>query len=173
MTSDRLPLCPGSPWLCGQRQLPAYLPRLPSHEVSTSLDIRTGGVGREHLSQLHLLPARPPFACTLRPGGRASNCCRSRLTAWRKRPGESKLVSCKNAHSHVAPVGASQVALVVKNPPDNAGPVRDTGSVPGWGRSPGGGHGNRTPVFLPGESRGQRSLAGYSPQGCTELHATE
>ena len=24
-----------------------------------------------------------------------------------------------------------------------------------------------TPVFLPGESHGQRSLAGYSPQGCT------
>ena len=26
-----------------------------------------------------------------------------------------------------------------------------------------------TPVFLPGESHGQRSLAGYSPQGCKEL----
>ena len=35
-----------------------------------------------------------------------------------------------------------QVALVVKNPPDNAGGVRDTGLIPGWGRSPGGGHGN-------------------------------
>jgi len=30
-----------------------------------------------------------------------------------------------------------------------------------------------TPVFLPGESQGQRSLAGYSPQGCTELDLTE
>ena len=37
---------------------------------------------------------------------------------------------------------ASQVALVVKKPPANAGEVGDTGSVPGWGRSPGGGHGN-------------------------------
>ena len=38
---------------------------------------------------------------------------------------------------------ASQVALVVlKNPPANAEDVRDTGSVPGLGRSPGGGHGN-------------------------------
>ena len=36
----------------------------------------------------------------------------------------------------------SQVALVVKNPPANAGDVRDTGSVPGSGRYPGGGHGN-------------------------------
>ena len=26
-----------------------------------------------------------------------------------------------------------------------------------------------TPVFLPGESRGQRSLAGHSPWGCKEL----
>ena len=38
----------------------------------------------------------------------------------------------------------------------------DLGSIPGLGRSPGGGHGNPTPVFLPGESHGQRSLAGYS-----------
>ena len=38
--------------------------------------------------------------------------------------------------------GASQVALVVKNPLANAGDIRDTGSVPGSGRSPGGGHGN-------------------------------
>ena len=35
----------------------------------------------------------------------------------------------------------SQVALVVKNLPANAGDTRDTGSVPGLGRSPGGGHG--------------------------------
>ena len=30
-----------------------------------------------------------------------------------------------------------------------------------------------TPVFLPGESHGQRSLAGYSPQGRKELDMTE
>ena len=29
------------------------------------------------------------------------------------------------------------------------------------------------PVFLPGESRGQRSLVGYSPKGCKELDTTE
>jgi len=34
------------------------------------------------------------------------------------------------------------VALVVKNPPANAGDARDVGSIPGSGRSPGGGHGN-------------------------------
>ena len=39
-------------------------------------------------------------------------------------------------------IWASQVALVAKNPPANTGDVRDVGLVPGWGRSPGGGHGN-------------------------------
>ena len=39
------------------------------------------------------------------------------------------------------PVIASQVALVVKNSPANAGDLRDSGSVPGSGRFPGGGHG--------------------------------
>ena len=38
--------------------------------------------------------------------------------------------------------GASQVALVVKNLPANAGDGRDMGSIPGSGRSSGGGHGN-------------------------------
>ena len=37
---------------------------------------------------------------------------------------------------------ASQVSLVVKNPPANAGDTRDAGSILGLGRSPGGGHGN-------------------------------
>ena len=36
---------------------------------------------------------------------------------------------------------ASQVALVVKNPPTNAGDKRDVGWIPGWGRSPKRGHG--------------------------------
>ena len=37
---------------------------------------------------------------------------------------------------------ASQAALVVKTPPASAGDVRDVGSIPGSGRSSGGGHGN-------------------------------
>ena len=36
---------------------------------------------------------------------------------------------------------ASQVALVVKNPPANAGDIRDVGSIPVLGGSSGGGHG--------------------------------
>ena len=37
---------------------------------------------------------------------------------------------------------AFQVALVAKNPPANAGDIRDADSIPGSGKSPGGGHGN-------------------------------
>ena len=38
--------------------------------------------------------------------------------------------------------GASQVAGVVRNPPANAGDVRDMGPIPGLGRSPGEGYGH-------------------------------
>ena len=34
------------------------------------------------------------------------------------------------------------VAIVVRNPPANAGDIREVGSIPVLGRSPGGGHGN-------------------------------
>ena len=37
---------------------------------------------------------------------------------------------------------ASQVMLVVKNPPANAGDTGNLGSIPGSGRSPGRGHGS-------------------------------
>ena len=37
---------------------------------------------------------------------------------------------------------ASQLVLMVKIPPANAGDIRDVGLIPGSGRSPGGGHGN-------------------------------
>ena len=69
--------------------------------------------------------------------------------------------------------GASQVVLVVKNPPVN--PVRHKRcrfdpwvSKMSWRRA-----WQPTPVFLPGESRGQRGLEGYSPWGCKELDTTE
>ena len=42
---------------------------------------------------------------------------------------------------------ASQVALVVKNPPASSGNIRDIGSVPQWGRFPGGGHSNPLQYF--------------------------
>ena len=65
------------------------------------------------------------------------------------------------------------MAPLVKNLPAKAGDVRDMGSTPGSGRSPGGPYGKSgmpSPAFLPGEFHGQRSLAGYSPQGRTVRH---
>ena len=60
---------------------------------------------------------------------------------------------------------ASQVELVVKKMPANAGDIRDTGSISGWGRSPKGRHGNPLQYSCLEESCGQRSLVGYSPWG--------
>ena len=71
--------------------------------------------------------------------------------------------------------------LVVKNPPVSAG---DSGGLPGSGRYPGEVWGTPlqysffffsfpTPVFLSGEIRGQRSLAGYNPWGHKESEMTE
>ena len=44
-------------------------------------------------------------------------------------------------------IGASQVMLVVKNLPASAGNIREVGSIPGSGRSPGGGNGNPLQYF--------------------------
>ena len=52
----------------------------------------------------------------------------------------------------------------------NAG---DLGSIPGSGRFPWRRKWQSTPVFLPGESHGQRSLVGYSPRGRKESDMTE
>ena len=54
------------------------------------------------------------------------------------------------------------MALVVKNPPANAGDIRDEGSIPGVGRFPGGGHGNPLQYSCMENPHGERSLAGYS-----------
>ena len=67
--------------------------------------------------------------------------------------------------------GDSHVALVVKNLPANEGDLRDAGSIPGWGRSFG--EGNGTPVFLPRESHGQRSLEGCSSLSRKESDTTD
>ena len=56
-----------------------------------------------------------------------------------------------------------QVALVVKNLPANMRDATDTGSVPGWGRSPGEGNGKPLQYSCLEKFRGERSLVGYSP----------
>ena len=64
------------------------------------------------------------------------------------------------------------VALMVKDPPANAGAVREAGLIPESGRTPGGGHGH--PLQYPcGEYHGERDLAGYSPYGHKEWDMTE
>ena len=59
---------------------------------------------------------------------------------------------------------------VVKNLPANAG---DTGSIPGSGRSPGGGNGDPLQYSCLDNAHGQRSLLGYSPQARKESDMTE
>ena len=88
-------------------------------------------------------------------------------------------------------LGASQVALVVKNPPANAGdrrrgfnpwvgkiswkrpgprtPVEETGDAGSFLS----GEVAPTPVFLPGEPQGRGSLVGFRLWGHTELDTTE
>ena len=61
---------------------------------------------------------------------------------------------------------------MVKNPPANAGDIRDMGSI-SVSEDPLEEAGQPTPVFWPGESQGQRSLAGYSPWGRKEMDTTE
>ena len=67
-------------------------------------------------------------------------------------------------------VQVSLMAQTVKNPPANAG---DQDSIPGLGKSPWRRKWQPTPVFVPRESNGQRSLVGYSPWGYKESDTTE
>ena len=84
-------------------------------------------------------------------------CVRARMT-----PGDSFLKISK------AEEGLPWRLLVAKNPPT----VRET-RVWSLGREdPLEKEMQPTPIFLPGESHGQRSLAGYSPWGCPESDMT-
>ena len=60
---------------------------------------------------------------------------------------------------------------MVKNLPDNAGDIRT--QVQSLGPDFLEEDMQPIPVFLPGESHGQRSLAGYNPWDCKELDMTE
>ena len=64
---------------------------------------------------------------------------------------------------------ASQLALVVKNPPVSAGDMRQ-GFDPWVRKIPWRRAWQPTPVSLSGESHGQRSLVGYSPWACRVGH---
>ena len=62
---------------------------------------------------------------------------------------------------------------MAKNPPADAGDIRDVGLLPGSGRSPGGGNGNQFQYSCLENPHGQRSLEGYSQWGRKELDMTE
>ena len=61
---------------------------------------------------------------------------------------------------------------VENNPPANAGDTRDAGSIPGSGKSPGGGNGNALQYSCL-ENPMDMSLAGYSGQGYKDSNTTE
>ena len=62
---------------------------------------------------------------------------------------------------------------VLKNLPANVGDIGDTDFIPGSGKIPWRRARQPTPVFLPGESHGQGSLAGYSAWSHIELDTTK
>ena len=87
-----------------------------------------------------LLVKNPPAnAGDIRDTG--SICGLGRYTG--KQNGDADLIVLSNRLNEIyMHKGASQVALVVKNPPANAGDIRDISLIPRSQRSPGGGHGN-------------------------------
>ena len=73
-------------------------------------------------------------------------------------------------HMHLSIHSSILGGSIVENLPANA---RDTGSILVLGRSPGGKNGNPLHYSCLKKSHGQRSLTGYSSQGCKELDTTE
>ena len=62
---------------------------------------------------------------------------------------------------------------MVKSPPANEGDIRDSGLIPGSGRSSGGGQSNPLQYSCLDNPHGQRCLVGYYPLGHKELDITE
>ena len=90
----------------------------------------------------------------------------TRLLEWSSSIGEIQLVFVlMRLHALHFPGGSDSEESTYK--------AGDPGSIPGLGRSPWRREWQPIPVFLPGESHGQRSLVGYSPWGCKESDRTE
>ena len=81
--------------------------------------------------------------------------------------------SIQNVLSHLFYTFPGGTSDKKKNPPANAGDARDPWFDPWVRKIPRRKAWQTTAVFLPGESHGQRSRAGYSPWGCKELDTTE
>ena len=80
--------------------------------------------------------------------------------------------NCYTFGDYQSACGASQVALVVKNPLASAGDVRDAGLTPESERSPGEGNGNPLQYSCLGNPM-DRIPARYSAWGQKELDMTE
>ena len=70
-------------------------------------------------------------------------------------------------HGH-RDAGLSQIPLGVKNPPVNAGNIREAASISGWGGSPGGGQGNPLQYPQLENPRDRGAWRGCSPRGRRE-----
>ena len=95
---------------------------------------------------------------------------------WSQRGGHNWATEHARVHTHPHPhahthteIWASQVVQCLKNLPANSG---DTGSIPGWGRSPGEGNGNPFQYSCLGNPM-DRALAGSSPWGHNDSDMTE
>ena len=90
-----------------------------------------------------------------------------------KQMGQYWLLSSDTVHGAYGERRASQVALVVKNPPASAGDIRDVGLIPGLGRARGRAW-QPTPVLLPKESMeaGRFKISKYlkAPSPHSTLH---
>ena len=64
------------------------------------------------------------------------------------------------------------MVLVVKNPPANAGDIRDVTLIPGLGRSGAGDHGNPLQYSCLENPHGQSNLGDYSQKGLNMTEAT-
>ena len=86
---------------------------------------------------------------------------------------EIKLLAQGQNFNPSSPTPGFPDGSLVKNPTANAGDIKRHGFDPWVRKIPWMGAWQPTPVFLPGESRGQRNLAGYSPWVHKESNMTE
>ena len=75
------------------------------------------------------------------------------LSLFPKQPDSIVSVNALHMNSLLPVYWTYQMALVVKNLPANAGDIRDSSSIPGLGRSPGGGHGKSLQCSCPENPR--------------------
>ena len=139
--------------------------QLPHHAAKNQ---PRGGDGGQGASQCPSAPSftvtLPDFTC-LPPYPRPATWAVTHFTCFIQVVKCNYIILWMENQQHLPGVessSVSQVAQVVKNPPANAGDIRDVGFDPCVGKIPWKRAWQPTPVFLPGECHRQ-SLEGYSP----------